>query len=69
MDPERQKQAMQDPEIQMIMRDPTISTVLEKMQNDPAAAQSAMQNPDIANKINKLIQAGIIRVGWAEDNY
>lgn len=34
-DPERAKQAMADPEIQQILRDPTINKVLQEMQENP----------------------------------
>lgn len=61
VDPERQARAMNDVEIQQIMRDPVISNVLQALQTDPAAGQRAMQDPNIAAKINKLIQAGILR--------
>ena len=54
-DPERAKQAMQDPEIQAILRDPTISKVLADLQSNPAAGQAAMRDPDIRSKIEKLI--------------
>jgi stress-induced-phosphoprotein 1 len=63
VDPERQAAAMRDPEIQMIMQDPTISNVLRQAGTDPSVLQTAMQNADIANKINKLVQAGIVRIG------
>ena len=61
-DPERAKQAMQDPEIQAILRDPTISKVLADLQNNPAAGQAAMRDPDIRAKIEKLIAAGVLGV-------
>jgi hypothetical protein len=36
---------------------------MNELQNDPAAATKAFQNPDIAAKLTKLIEAGIIRTG------
>lgn len=57
---ERRERAMKDPEVQQILRDPVMNAVLEQMQNNPGAAQEHMRNPEIAAKINKLVQAGII---------
>lgn len=62
VDPERQAQAMKDPEIQQILRDPSVNAVLQQMQDDPRGAQAAMRDPDIAQKINKLVQAGVLQV-------
>ena len=69
------KNAMQDPEVQSIMADPVMQTILKQMQEDPRAAQeyvsfwwtfvyfliSHMKNPAIAGKIRTLINAGIIQ--------
>ena len=35
----RAKLAMNDPEIQQILQDPSMQVILEQMQKDPAAAQ------------------------------
>merc|ERR1719352_72605 len=48
-DPERQKRAMADPEIQQIL-------------GDPKKANAAMQDPDISAKLQKLIAAGVLQV-------
>lgn len=61
-DPERAKQAMADPEIQAILRDPTINKVLQDMQENPQAGSAAMRDPDIRKKIEKLIAAGVLQV-------
>jgi len=56
---------MADPEIQAIMKDPSIINLLRNMQenqNDPANAK-ALADPSIALKINKLIAAGILKTG------
>ena len=58
---------MADPEIQKILQSPEIRTVMNEIQRDPAAATKAFQNPDIAAKLTKLIEAGIIRTGWMID--
>jgi len=42
---------MADPEIQNIMRDPSVSQVLRDMQENPAAGQAALKDPVIAAKI------------------
>ncbi|KAJ3237723.1 Hsp90 cochaperone [Chytriomyces hyalinus] len=54
------KRAMNDPEVQKIMGDPVMQSILQQMQEDPAAARDHMKNPAIASKIRTLINAGII---------
>jgi stress-induced-phosphoprotein 1 len=61
-DPERQKRAMADPEIQQILGDPQMRSILQEMQTDPKKANSAMQDPDISAKLQKLIAAGVLQV-------
>lgn len=61
-DPERAKEAMKDPEIQQILRDPTISKVLQDMQTSPQSGQAAMRDPEIRKKIERLIAAGVLGV-------
>lgn len=63
VDPERQKRAMEDPEIQSILKDPIMSRILNDMQTNPASAQGALKDPVVRAKLDKLIAAGIIRVG------
>jgi len=60
-DEETLKRAAQDPEIQSILTDPVMNQILQDMQNDPQAAASHMKNPLVASKIQKLINAGIVR--------
>lgn len=62
-DEERLRHAAADPEIQMIMRDPRIQQVLKDMQENPASAQGALRDPFINEAINKLIAAGIVKMG------
>ena len=57
---EVRKRAMADPEIQGILGDPAMRLILEQMQNDPKAVQEHLKNPEVARKIEKLIEAGII---------
>lgn len=57
----RQK-AMADPEVQEILRDPAMRMILEQMQSDPKAVQDHLKNPEIATKIQKLMESGIIQI-------
>lgn len=59
---ERQAKAMQDPEIQNILSDPVMRQVLVDFQENPKAAQDHMKNPMVMNKIQKLINAGIVQI-------
>lgn len=54
------EQAMQDPEVQEILRDPSMRMILEQMSQDPGAAREHIKNPDIMMKLMKLKDAGII---------
>ncbi|KAM8717079.1 hypothetical protein ACLKA7_003877 [Drosophila subpalustris] len=56
------KNAMADPEIQQILKDPAMRMILEQMQNDPNAVKEHLQNPAIADKIMKLLESGIIQI-------
>lgn len=62
-DEERMRHAMADPEIQQIMRDPNIQQILRDLQENPAAGQSALKDPTVMSKINKLIAAGVLKTG------
>ncbi|CAI8017847.1 Stress-induced-phosphoprotein 1 [Geodia barretti] len=60
-DPEaRRKAALHDPEVQAILRDPTMQLILQQMQTHPEALRDHLQNPAIATKIQKLIECGFI---------
>lgn len=59
---ERQAKAMQDPEIQNILSDPVMRQVLVDFQENPKAAQDHMKNPMVMNKIQKLVNAGIVQI-------
>jgi stress-induced-phosphoprotein 1 len=56
------RKAMADPEIQKILSDPGMQKVLQDMQTDPKAAQHYLRQPDVLQKLEKLIAAGIIGV-------
>ena len=62
-DQERMAHAMADPEIQGLLQDPQIAQVLRDMQENPMSAQASLNDPKIRNAINKLIAAGVIKVG------
>jgi stress-induced-phosphoprotein 1 len=62
VDPDRQAKAMADPEIQGILRDPVVQTVLQEIQQNPRSAQKHLSNPSIAAKINKLVAAGVLQM-------
>ncbi|KAJ8767688.1 hypothetical protein K2173_018246 [Erythroxylum novogranatense] len=59
---ERQAKGMQDPEVQNILSDPVMRQVLVDLQENPKAAQQHMKNPMVMNKIQKLINAGIVQI-------
>lgn len=60
---ERQAHAMADPEIQRILQDPSVQQLLRDMESNPSYAQQAMQDPLLRGKIEKLIAAGVLKVG------
>ncbi|WRT66082.1 uncharacterized protein IL334_003035 [Kwoniella shivajii] len=60
-DEETYERAMRDPAVQEIMGDPIMRQILSDAQQNPQALQDHMKNPMIAGKIQKLINAGIIR--------
>lgn len=55
--------AMKDPEVAKIMQDPVLQSILQQAQQNPAALQEHMKNPEIFKKIQTLMAAGIIRTG------
>jgi len=54
------EKAINDPEIQAILGDPAMRMILEQMTQDPKAVREHLQNPAIAEKISKLLEAGVI---------
>jgi len=62
VDKDRQARAMADPEIQAILGDAQMRSILSEMQTDPKKAQAALKDPSIAEKLNKLITAGVLQV-------
>jgi stress-induced-phosphoprotein 1 len=55
------QRAAQNPEVREILSDPVMVQILKQMQADPRAVQEHMQNPVIAQKLRKLISAGVIK--------
>ena len=47
----------------VLLRSRLMQQVLQDLSQNPAAAQHHLQNPDIMAKIQKLVEAGVIRVG------
>eukprot|EP00118_Oscarella_pearsei_P025263 m.307856 g.307856 ORF g.307856 m.307856 type:complete len:553 (+) comp42942_c0_seq1:67-1725(+) len=59
---EVQKRAMQDPEVVDILRDPSMQMILKQMEENPGALMDHLKNPDVAQKIEKLMEAGLLRM-------
>uniref|UniRef100_A0A7S4EFH0 Hsp70-Hsp90 organising protein n=2 Tax=Pseudo-nitzschia australis TaxID=44445 RepID=A0A7S4EFH0_9STRA len=57
---EQAAHAMADPDIQAILQDPVVQQTLRDFGENPAAAQQAMSNPGMREKIQKLIAAGVV---------
>ena len=62
-DEEASRRAMSDPEIQSILGDSYMQMVLGEMQKDPKKINDYLRDPGISAKLNKLIMAGVLRVG------
>lgn len=50
-----------DPEVASILQDPVMQSILSQAQQNPAALQEHMKNPEVFKKIQTLIAAGIIK--------
>ena len=50
-------------QIMSIMQDPVMQAILQQAQSDPAALAEHMRNPGVRSKVQKLMAAGVIRVG------
>ncbi|CDO91843.1 unnamed protein product [Kluyveromyces dobzhanskii CBS 2104] len=53
--------ATKDPEVASILQDPVMQSILSQAQQNPAALQEHMRNPEVFKKIQTLIAAGIIK--------
>eukprot|EP00545_Synedropsis_sp_CCMP1620_P013429 CAMPEP_0119011068 /NCGR_PEP_ID=MMETSP1176-20130426/5429_1 /TAXON_ID=265551 /ORGANISM="Synedropsis recta cf, Strain CCMP1620" /LENGTH=573 /DNA_ID=CAMNT_0006963831 /DNA_START=29 /DNA_END=1750 /DNA_ORIENTATION=- len=60
---ERASHAMADPDIQNILSDPVIRQILNDFNENPAEAQRAMRDKNVAAKIEKLIASGVVSTG------
>lgn len=62
-DPETvRRDAMSDPEVMEILRDPAMRIILEQMSEDPNAVKEHLRNPVIEAKVRKLLECGLIRI-------
>jgi len=59
---EDRKRAISSPEVQEILGDPVMQTILKQMQEDPSAIKEHMRNPGIAKKMQILVNAGIVQM-------
>jgi len=62
-DEERVQRAMRDPEVAKLLQDPTMQSILQQAQDDPKALMEHMKNPVFRSNIQKLQQAGIVKMG------
>lgn len=49
--------AMRDPEVQEIMSDPVMQTILQQAQQQPESLMQHLRNPGVKEKIDKLVRA------------
>lgn len=62
-DPEEMRnRALQNPEVQEILKDPAMQMILQQGQADPKALREHLKNPEVAKKFQKLMEAGIIQL-------
>jgi stress-induced-phosphoprotein 1 len=50
-------------QIMSVLQDPVMQSILQQAKSDPAALQEHMKNPQVRMKIQKLMAAGVIRMG------
>lgn len=62
-DEQAQERIQRDPDIMAILQDPVMQSILQQAKGDPKALQDHMKNPGIAMKVQKLMAAGVIRMG------
>ncbi|KAL2010872.1 hypothetical protein VTN00DRAFT_3590 [Thermoascus crustaceus] len=60
---ETMERIQRDPEIMSILQDPVMQSILQQAKSDPAALQEHMKNAQVRMKIQKLMAAGVIRLG------
>jgi len=64
-DEEGLNDALRNPEVQEILSDPVMRQILSDMQTNPGAVQEHLKSPMVREKIEKLISAGVLKVGRA----
>ncbi|KAL4975940.1 hypothetical protein BDW66DRAFT_160043 [Aspergillus desertorum] len=60
---ETMERIQKDPEIMSILQDPVMQSILQQAKGDPAALQEHMKNAQVRLQIQKLMAAGVIRLG------
>jgi stress-induced-phosphoprotein 1 len=50
-------------QIMSILQDPVMQSILQQAKGDPAALQEHMKNTQVRLQIQKLMAAGVIRLG------
>ncbi|KAL4930500.1 Hsp90 cochaperone STI1 [Aspergillus undulatus] len=60
---ETMERIQRDPEIMSILQDPVMQSILQQAKGDPAALQEHMKNNQVRLQIQKLMAAGVIRLG------
>lgn len=62
---EEQAQARisKDPEVLEILSSPIMQSILQQAKNEPKSLEDHMRNPEIRAKVQKLMAAGVIRLG------
>eukprot|EP01103_Thecamoeba_quadrilineata_P015259 TRINITY_DN475_c0_g1_i1.p1 TRINITY_DN475_c0_g1~~TRINITY_DN475_c0_g1_i1.p1 ORF type:complete len:559 (-),score=137.24 TRINITY_DN475_c0_g1_i1:49-1725(-) len=61
VDKQAVERALADPEIQAILQDPQVTSALNLLQTDPKQANSLLRDPVLSGKLQKLINAGVLR--------
>jgi len=52
-----------DADLSTIVHDPAIMQVLSDLHSNPAAAAAQMNDPEMADKVRKLMDSGILDIG------
>jgi len=47
----------------MLMKDPRVRQLLKDLQENPTAGQQALSDPFLGEAFNKLIAAGVVKMG------
>jgi stress-induced-phosphoprotein 1 len=60
-DAEARERAMKSPEIQAILQDPVMMSILREMQENPSSMQKYLKDDKVRQNIEKLVAAGIVQ--------